>query len=215
MKRWIALLLCVLLAMGLCSCGCHSTTTTSSDGGTTTTTTTLTTTTGIVAITDATGGVVTNASGAVETSVVTGTPTSAFVTVYTDTQGTTYTSYVTPTTTTTPTAPPVEQVINGITFPANGYSKDDRIKIGSVSLEGDVATIVVQNASKVWESEDGKSYFKYVCSDKDGNMLLGGTINFGYMAVSSNKTFTITLPEGTAKLALTEFEVEYWSKPVK
>ncbi len=215
------------------------------------TTTTTTVTTGALVVTDGSGSPVTDGSGSLVTTIVTGLPTSTrpvtdgsgstvtkddgtvetevvvppHITVSTDASGTTHTSLVpsnttattaTTASTTQPTAgSSTEQVINGVTVPASGYAADNRIKLGTVSLNGNVLSLVVKNTSKAWETEDGKSYFLYVCYDKDNNMLQGGRINFGYIPVSSEKTCVLTLPDGTAKVALTDFKAEYWSKPVK
>ncbi len=172
----------------------------------------------------------TKPDGTVETEVVV----PPYITVSTDAAGTTHTSLVpsqtvttattttttstttttATTVTTTTTAPPAEQTINGIVLPASGHIADRRIKIGQVSLNGNEVSIVVRNTSSIWQSEDSKSYFKYVCYDKDDKPLESGKISFGYIPVLSEKTCKLTLPAGTAKLKLTDFKAEYWSKPV-
>ncbi|MBQ4612107.1 MAG: SGNH/GDSL hydrolase family protein [Clostridia bacterium] len=109
---------------------------------------------------------------------------------------------------------PTHQIIGDISVPATGYSPDDRIQIGEITVDGLDMSIEIKNISRKWESGDGESYFEYTCYDAEGNELSVGYINFGYIATRSNKVCTIVLAEGTAKVELTDFHAEYWSKLV-
>ena len=128
----------------------------------------------------------------------------------TTTTTTTTTATATTTTTTTTTQPEEPQV----ELPKRGYSPDNRIKLGDVTLSGQTVTMEICNASAVWEPEDGKSYFEYTCYDENGSALSVGKINFGYIQSKSSKTFTFDIPKGTVKVVLTDFKAEYWSVPI-
>lgn len=97
-------------------------------------------------------------------------------------------------------------------MPAEGYSPDNRIKLGAVTLSGQTVTMVINNISRNWETEDGKSYFEYTCYDKNNYKLLVGKIEFGYIPARGSKTCTFEIPQNTVKVELTDFEAEYWSK---
>ncbi len=248
-----------------------------------TTSTTTTTTTGALVVTDTQGTAVTNVDGSLVTTHVTALPTTVrpvtdpsgstvtkedgtvqtevvvppHITVSTDAQGTTHTSYVpeqtvTSTTTTTTTTessasnqsssttestmsstessapsqttstdsttsttkPTQQDVTNTVSLPAEGYTPDNRIKLGEVTLSGNTVSMVIRNITAVWESEDGKSYFEYTCFDKNNRKLSVGKIEFGYIQAKSSKLCTFDIPEGTVKVELTDFQVEYWTTPV-
>jgi hypothetical protein len=181
-------------------------------------------------VTDANGTTVTEADGTGKTEIVV----PPHITVSTDAQGTTHTSHVTEhtitttttttvTTTTSTTAsttsttkPTQQEVTVTVSLPAEGYTPDNRIKLGTVKLEGNTVTMVVKNISSIWETdaEDGKNYFEYTCYDKNNAKLSVGRIELGYMQVKSEKEFRFDIPENTAKVALTDFKAEYWSLPV-
>ena len=183
-------------------------------------------------VTDPSGSTVTEENGTNKTEIVV----PPHITVSTDAAGTTYTSYVpeqtvttavtTPTTTTTTTTasatttttnttkPTHQEVADSISLPAEGYTPDNRIKLGAVSLQGQTVTMVIRNISAVWQPEDGKSYFEYTCYDKNNGKLSVGKIEFGFIPVKSSKICTFEIPKNTVKVLLTDFQVEYWSVPI-
>lgn len=178
-------------------------------------------------VTDPNGTTVTEADGTNKTEIVV----PPHITVSTDAQGTTHTSHVTEhtvtttTTTTTTTStttsttasttrPTQQEVADAISLPAEGYTPDNRIKLGKVTLQGNTVTMIIRNISAVWEPEEGKSYFEYTCYDKNNFKLTVGRIDFGFIPVKTSKTCNFEIPEGTVKVVLTDFRAEYWSIPV-
>ncbi len=137
-----------------------------------------------------------------------------FVTTTTATTTTTTTTTTkTQPTTTTATRPP-EPDTPEVSLPAAGYKPDNCIKVMSVSLSGQTVTMEIRNTSRVWETEDGKSYFEYTCYAENGNVLLVDKLLFGYIPTLTTKSYTFDIPEGTYKVVLTDFKAEYWSVPV-
>lgn len=176
-------------------------------------------------VTDPSGSTVTKEDGTVQTEVVV----PPHITVSTDAQGTTHTSYVpvqTVTTTTTTeststtesttstTKPTQQDAANTVSLPAEGYTPDNRIKLGEVTLSGNTVSMIIRNISAVWESEEGQSYFEYTCYDKNNRKLSVGKIEFGYIQAKGSKLCTFEIPENTVKVELTDFKAEYWSIPV-
>ncbi len=179
-------------------------------------------------VTDSSGSTVTQVDGTTKTEIVV----PPHITVSTDAEGTIHTSYVTEhtittattatTTTTTTTAstttsttkPTQQEVADSISLPAEGYSPDNRIKLGAVSLQDNTVTMIIKNISAVWESEPEKSYSEYTCYDKNNAILKADKIEFGYIPVKSDKTCTFEIPENTVRVVLTDFKAEYWSIPV-
>lgn len=187
--------------------------------------------TAIRPVTDPSGITVTQEDGTNKTEVVV----PPHITVWTDAEGTTHTSHVTEHTVTTTTSattttattsstvssttssttrPAQQETAGSVSLPAEGYSPDNRIKLGKVTLQGNTVTMVIRNISKVWESEEGKSYFEYTCYNKNNEILKVDKIEFGYIPVKSQKICTFEIPENTVKVVLTDFEAEYWSKPI-
>ncbi len=184
-------------------------------------------------VTDPSGSTVTEADGTNKTEIVV----PPHITVSTDAQGTTYTSHVTEhtvtttttTTTTTETTsttssstsstasttkPTQQEVAGSVSLPAEGYSPDNRIKLGAVTLSDNVVMMVIRNISPVWEPDGDTAYFEYTCYDRNNNILKVDKIDFGYIPVKSQKTCTFEIPENTVKVMLTDFVAEYWSIPV-
>ena len=182
-------------------------------------------------VTDPSGSTVTKVDGTVETEVVV----PPHITVATDAEGTTHTSLVpeqttsvettTSTTTTSTTSstestatsttkPTQQEIVDAVSLPAEGYTPDNRIKLGSVTLSDRMVTMEIRNISAAWESEEGKSYFEYTCFDKNNVKLKVDKINFGYIPAKSSKICTFEIPKNTVMVELTDFKVEYWSKPV-
>ena len=189
-------------------------------------------------VTDPSGSTVTQEDGTNKTEIVV----PPHITVSTDAQGTTHTSHVTEhtvtTTTTTATTtettsttssttsstttsstasttkPTQQEVAGSVSLPAEGYSPDNRIKLGAVTLSDNVVTMVIRNISPVWEPDGDTAYFEYTCYNKNNGILKVDKIDFGYIPVKSQKICTFEIPENTVKVVLTDFEAEYWSVPV-
>ena len=113
---------------------------------------------------------------------------------------------------------PEEPAVPSAELPAVGYDLDGRgrIKVEAISQEGNVVTVTLRNYHNKWMSEE-TSYVKYVCTDAEGNTLelderYYGTLYFGMLEAGEIDTFTITLPEGTAKMEFGECRIVYWSQ---
>ena len=110
-----------------------------------------------------------------------------------------------------PVVPPAE-------LPAVGYDIDGkgRIMVDAISQDGYTVTVVIKNHDTKWMTEE-TSYVKYVCTDAEGNELTlsdkyYGTLYLGMLEVGDVGTYTITLPEGTAKLEFGNYYIKYWSQ---
>ena len=110
-----------------------------------------------------------------------------------------------------PVVPPAE-------LPAVGYDIDGkgRIIVDAISQDGYIVTVVIKNHDTKWMTEE-TSYVKYTCTDAEGNELTlsdkyYGTLYLGMLEVGDVGTYTITLPEGTAKLEFGNWYIKYWSQ---
>ena len=112
----------------------------------------------------------------------------------------------------TTTRPTQQQVVGAVSLPAEGYSPDNRIQIGEVSLIANVVTMEIKNVSSKWETADEVSYFEYTCYNKNNIILGAGKIEFGFIPVNSSKVCTFTIPDNTAEVLFTKYKAEYWSK---
>lgn len=115
----------------------------------------------------------------------------------------------------------MQRYVNGwgvqwtVELPSEGYTfPQKRIKVGDVSLDGNVVTIELKNVSAAWETDEETSYFEYTCYDSENNPIAVDTVKFGFIAVKKSKICTFTIPWNTAKVALTDFDAEYWTTPV-
>lgn len=115
---------------------------------------------------------------------------------------------------TTTTAPVKEQ--DGVFLPVSGSKLlpegavgRDYLVLGQVSHSGNVVTLEVCNTSKGYETEQEKSTISYACYDKNGKVLQEDTVNFGRVYAGKSATVKITMPNGTAKLAITGAETEF------
>ena len=113
-----------------------------------------------------------------------------------------------------PVVPPAE-------LPAVGYDLDGRARvyIESISQDGYDVTLTLVNTSPQWMTEE-TSYVEYTCTDSEGNVLTledkyYGTLYIGMLEVGERDTYTITLPEGTAKLEFGYCRIVYWSQWTK
>ena len=110
-----------------------------------------------------------------------------------------------------PVVPPAE-------LPAVGYDLDgnQRVYIESISQDGYVVTLTLVNTSTQWMTEE-TSYVEYTCTDAEGNVLTladtyYGALYMGMLEAGERRTYTITLPEGTAKLEFGVCRIVYWSQ---
>lgn len=117
----------------------------------------------------------------------------------------------------TTTTPMKEE--NGILLPAEGAKPLPEtdpgyawLELGKASHSNGVASLVVKNTSSGYETEQEKSFLLYVCYDKDGKVLKEDKANFGRVHAGESVTVKITMPAGTAKLAVTGAETEFWTQ---
>ncbi len=114
-----------------------------------------------------------------------------------------------------PVAPEVPAAI----LPEVGYDIDGRgrILVDAISQDGYTVTVTLHNYSPKWMTEE-TSRVLYTCTDAEGNVLTiegdtyFGSLYFGMLEVGEIDTFTITLPEGTAKLEFGDYYINYWSQ---
>lgn len=124
----------------------------------------------------------------------------------------------TPATPTTTTTTPVKEE-SGLLLPAEGSKPLPEtdpgykwLELGKSSHSNGVASLVVKNTSKGWETEQEKSFLSYACYDKNGKELKQDKVNFGRIHAGESATVQITLPTGTAKLVITGAETEFWTQ---
>ena len=111
-----------------------------------------------------------------------------------------------------PVVPPVE-------LPSVGYDIDgkERIIVDAIAQDGYIVTVTLHNYSDKWMTEE-TSCVAYTCTDAEGNELTipgdkyFGVLYLGMLEVGDVCTYTITLPEGTAKLEFGDFDIIYWSQ---
>ncbi|MBQ7088665.1 MAG: hypothetical protein IJN04_03390 [Clostridia bacterium] len=120
----------------------------------------------------------------------------------------------------TPDPPDVPNIpdVPAAALPEVGYDLDGkgRILVQSISQEGYVVTVTLTNTSNKWMTEE-TSYVEYTCTDAEGNVLVlndkyYGTLYFGMLEAKETDIYTITLPEGTAKLEFGTCRIVYWSQ---
>ena len=118
-----------------------------------------------------------------------------------------------------PPAPPVEPDVPAAALPAVGYDFDgrERIRIDAIVQDGYDVTVTVHNYSDKWMTEE-TACVAYTCTDAEGNVLTlegnkyYGVLYFGMLEAGDINTYTITLPEGTAKLEFGESRIISWSQ---
>lgn len=113
---------------------------------------------------------------------------------------------------------PEEPEEPSVELPEVGYDIDGRgrILIKEISQEDNIVTVTLENKSSKWITEE-TSYVLYTCTDADGNVLsletkYYGTLYFGMLETHEVDTYTILLPEGTAKLEFGDWYIVYWSQ---
>ena len=105
-----------------------------------------------------------------------------------------------------------------VALPELGYDPDGkgRIILSAIAKNGNEVSVTFVNVSSRWMTEE-TCYIKYICTDADGNVLTlddtyYGYIYFGMLEAGWTKTFTITLPEGTAKMEFGDYRIVYWTQ---
>ena len=115
------------------------------------------------------------------------------------------------TTSTTPTTQPTQQEeVKGVSLPAEGYSPDGKIQIGTVQLTGNTVSMEIKNITTRYETNQD-DYFEYTCYDEDGKELKRDRINFGRIYKQQSRVCTFDIPDNTATVELTDLKVEYWT----
>ena len=85
-----------------------------------------------------------------------------------------------------------------------------------VITEGDAtkASFTFANVSK----QNGQEWIipeysrvNYACYDAQGNTLTTGVMTLGALEIDESITCIIVLPEGTARVAFTDHNLEYWT----
>ena len=125
-----------------------------------------------------------------------------------------------PTEPTTPPTQPTTPAEPEIDMPGAGYDIDGKNRIvvyASEVITADgarKASFTFQNISKdngvEWVIPE-YSKITYACYDENGTKLGNGTMVLGALEYKQSVTCTITLPEGTARVAFTGHNLEYWT----
>ncbi len=122
--------------------------------------------------------------------------------------------------TTVPTTEPTTPAEPEVDMPGAGYDIDGRNRIVVYSSDAfyENATVKVDFTFKNISKDNGKewvipeySQITYACYDEDGTQLGTGTMVLGALEYRDTVTCTITLPEGTARIAFTGHNLEYWT----
>jgi len=105
-------------------------------------------------------------------------------------------------------------------MPGAGYDIDGKNRIVVYASEvitangARKASFTFQNISKdngvEWVIPE-YSKITYACYDENGTKLGNGTMVLGALEYKQSVTCTITLPEGTARVAFTGHNLEYWT----
>lgn len=113
---------------------------------------------------------------------------------------------------------PAEPEVPPAELPPVGYDIDGRgrVIVDAISQDGYTVTFSLRNHSNKWMTEE-TSCFLYTCTDAEGNVLVlndkyYGTLYIGMLEANDVDTYTITLPEGTAKLEFGDSRIVYWSQ---
>lgn len=232
MKKYIALLLCMVLLLSVTACGNDApkdadTTASSTTQSTTTTTvgegSTTATDGGAATTTTTAGSAAPSADGTATTPTTSATtatkaPTSSATGSQPTTGvGSTPSSSASTTVTTTVATPDV--VLPAIGSDIDVTGKKDRIRVSEASSEynpdGTIAvTLTFKNYSSSWITEE-TDYILYTCYDKDGNVAQNTTkLNIGCIDTKKHvqRTFTFTVPANTAEVRITRSKIVYWTE---
>jgi len=105
-----------------------------------------------------------------------------------------------------------------VTLPAIGTDidvtkKKDRIRVSKAEIVDRTVSLTFQNYTSNWITEE-TDYVKWTAYDADGNALKVGTIYIGCIDTKKNKikTFTFDVPDATAKVAITNSKITYWTE---
>lgn len=126
------------------------------------------------------------------------------------TSATSATSAKSTTSTTATTRPAQQEEAKGIRLPAEGYSPDGKIQIGTVSLTGNTVSMEIKNITTKYQTNQD-DYFEYTCYDENDKVLKTDKIYFGRILKKQSRVCTFTIPDNTASVALTDLKVEYWT----
>lgn len=237
MKKYISLLVCVLLLVGLSACG--DDTQKDADTAPSTTQSTVTTTTiGEDSVTttatdaDSTTAVPTTDGTTMPTAASTGTGATTVPTVTTSTkapsataagsqptaEGSKSTSTATTTGTTSPTVAEPDVVLPAIGSDIDVANGRDRIRVSAATAEynedGTLSvSLTFRNYSSNWITEE-TNWVEYTCYDAAGNAVQTAKINIGCIDTKKNviKTFTFSVPAGAAEVRLTDSKIVYWTE---
>ncbi len=102
---------------------------------------------------------------------------------------------------------------SAVSLPQVGYDPDGkgRIQLSSIAMCGLTVTLSFSNRSAVWVTDE-TSALTYTCTNKAGTVLKTGTLVIGYISSGATRTYTLTLPQNTARLSFTDSDVTYWSQ---
>lgn len=107
---------------------------------------------------------------------------------------------------------------NPVELPAIGsdidvVKKKNRIRVSKAEIVDRTVSLTFQNYTSNWITEE-TDYVKWTAYDADGNKLKVGTIYIGCIDTKKNKikTFTFDVPDATAKVAITDSKIVYWTE---
>lgn len=126
----------------------------------------------------------------------------------------TTTSAATGNTTTTTVA---QALVNGISLPAVGFqplgntaAPRKNLVVSQSSCNGNQFSLKITNKDTSCEVDE-ESYLRYTCYDKNGKSLSSGNVPLGRLLPGASVSTSIRIPEGTAKVTLSEGKVDFWS----
>ena len=91
--------------------------------------------------------------------------------------------------------------------------KKNRIRVSKAEIVDRTVSLTFQNYTSNWITEE-TDYVEWTAYDADGNKLKVGTIYIGCIDTKKNKikTFTFDVPDATAKVAITNSKITYWTE---
>ncbi len=128
---------------------------------------------------------------------------------------TTTTSAAVNTTTTTTAAS--QAPVSGVSLPAVGFqplgntvAPRKNLVVSQSSCNGNQVSLKLTNNNTSVEIDE-ESYLRYTCYDKNGKSLSSGNVPLGLLRPGASVSASIRIPDGTAKLTLSDGKVEFWS----
>lgn len=119
-------------------------------------------------------------------------------------------------TTTTTTAAP-QASVNGVSLPAVGFqplgntaAPRKNLVVSQSSCNGNQVSLKLTNKDTSCEVDE-ESYLRYTCYDKNGKSLSSGNVPLGRLVPGASVSASIRIPDGTAKMTLSEGKVDFWS----